>query len=251
MKWLFLAMIWGFSGALFLWADDPVLKIAYAEGNAPPYAFVKDGRLTGGLIPEMGNWLARTLGVKVAYVFTSRLRTDEDLKTGRIDVLPISNPLWISANDGVRWSRRLFWENNVFAENTQFPCSIGSWNDLKGKNIGTLLGYVYPSALEKMFASGQAKRQDVVTLEQNLSKLENGRVNLVYDSKVLIEYAIKNHFKNLAILPCRITPPRPLRMAMGPHSPVSFHDFNAAVDDLVESGALAKMLAAYGITGRR
>ncbi|NNM67173.1 MAG: transporter substrate-binding domain-containing protein [Spirochaetales bacterium] len=127
------------------------------------------------------------------------------------------------------------------------PCSVRSWGDLKGKMIGTLLGYVYPPRLEKMFASGEAKRQDVVTLEQNLNKLENGRVDLVYDSNVLIQYAVKNHFKNLTILPYRPTRPWPIQMALGPHSPVSFKDFNAAVDDLVKSGALGKMLASYGI----
>jgi ABC-type amino acid transport substrate-binding protein len=251
MKRLFLALIWGFSGALFLWANDPVLKIAYAEGNAPPYAFVKGGRLTGGLIRDIGNWLGRKLGVKVTYVFTSRLRTDDDLKTGRIDVLPISNPAWLPADDGARWSRRLFWENDVFVENTKFPCPVKSLNDLKGKRIGTLLGYVYPAKLEKLFSSGQATRQDVVRLEQNLRKLENGRIDLAYDSNVLIEYAIRDHFQNLAILPYRLTPPWPIQMALGPHAPVSFRDFNASVDALVESGALAQMLAAYGIAGAR
>lgn len=147
------------------------LTISFTDSNAEPYAIVTGGQLTGGVIKDIGDALGRELGVKIEYVRSNPVRLEEELRAGTIAMRPIWNPAWTRTPNDYLWSSPLFPETNLFAYAKARPLTIKSFEDLKGKAIGTIQGYFYPT-LQPYFDRKDMSRNDVQTLQQNLDKLK-------------------------------------------------------------------------------
>ena len=165
----------------------PQLAVAYTPQNEPPYALTKNGELESGLIHDIAVDLADRLHRSPSFVLLSRNRIESALVDGTADLYCGYNPAWASAPERLRWSPPLWTERDVFVLRAGSPPVI-DWPDLRGRRIGTILGYRYTPALESMFAAGAATRDDTQSVESNLERLDRGWVDVAVASEVVLRY---------------------------------------------------------------
>jgi len=87
------------------------------------------------------------------------------------------------------WSPPLYSEEDVRLTHSQQP-SIQSLEDLKGKVLGTQLGYVYSAPLMQAFAEQRITRQDVRDLSTSLNLLRKQRLDAVIDMRRPISFQL-------------------------------------------------------------
>jgi polar amino acid transport system substrate-binding protein len=166
---------------------EPVLAVAFTAQNEAPYALFTGGELTAGLIHDIGVDLAGRLHRRVAFVSLSRNRIEAALLDGSADLYCGLNPAWIEAPARLRWSPPLFLEHDVFVVRPG-GAPIADWPDLRGRRIGTILGYRYAPDMEAMFAAGTALRDDSQLVASNFGRLKLGWVDAVLTSEVVMRY---------------------------------------------------------------
>jgi polar amino acid transport system substrate-binding protein len=167
------------------------LVVGFNEGNAEPYAFISGNTMTGGIIKDIGDAVARELNIKVEYKISTPNRIKVEVKDGTIHVLPIFNPAWTPSPNDFNWTSVLFPETNIFVTSKARPLAIKGFDDLKGKRIGTIQGYYYPT-LDPYFKKGDMVRDDAGSLQQNFDKLKAGRIDALIDSNVILSYKLKS-----------------------------------------------------------
>ncbi len=167
------------------------LIIGFNDGNAEPYAFISGGMINGGIIKDIGDAVAKELNVKVEYKQSTANRIKVEVKEGTIHVLPIFNPAWWPTPGDFNWTSPLFPETNIFVTSKAKPFAINGFDDLKGKRIGTILGYYYPT-LDPYFKKGEMIRDDGSSLQQNFDKLKAGRIDALVDSNIILSYKLKS-----------------------------------------------------------
>ncbi len=178
-----------FFSSMAFGADEFVIGIN--EGNGEPYA-IRDGEtLKGGIIKDFGEALSAETKIPVKFKFTSRKRIEAELKDGSVTAACIHNPHWTQQPDALQWSIPIFKEEKWLIVNKAKPLSIKAIGDLKGKKIGTILGFYYPKELSDLFASKNATREDVSSLNQNFDKLEKGRIDTFIDANLPVLYHLK------------------------------------------------------------
>jgi polar amino acid transport system substrate-binding protein len=168
-------------------AAQPTLAIAYTAQNEPPYALLTGGELSSGLIHDIGAELAGHLHRRAAFVLLSRNRVETGLLDGTADLYCGLNPAWIEAPERLRWSPPLFTEQDVFVVRPDAP-PIAAWSDLRGRRVGTILGYRYAPELEAMFAAGTAIRDDSELVASNFERLKLGWIDAVLTSEIVMQY---------------------------------------------------------------
>lgn len=173
-------------------AAAPPLAIAYTPQNEPPYALTKNGELESGLIHDIAVDLADRLHRSASFVLLSRNRIESALVDGTADLYCGYNPAWAAAPERLRWSPPLWTERDVFVLRAG-SAPVEDWPDLRGRRIGTILGYRYAQALEAMFATGAATRDDTQSVESNLERLDRGWVDVAVASEVVLRYQVRSN----------------------------------------------------------
>jgi polar amino acid transport system substrate-binding protein len=229
----------------------PVLCIAeellfsFHDGNHPPYAMIEQYELKDGIIRDLAIELSRQLKVPCQFVYTTRKRLDLDMKNGRINVRMNSKPEWTPDRDKYFWTNAYIRDRNLFAG---FPGTekIISLNELKGKRIGTILGFSYPG-IKSQLDSNFFIRDDAVNLQSNLERLQIKRIDLILESDVLLMYAIRNQKLNFR-LSRLVIDTNDLRLALSSRCPVNGEQMNQALLQLAKKGFFRRMAAKYRIS---
>lgn len=154
------------------------LRAVVSQTNTAPYAiFDAQNRLTGGVAKELLDALAVQLKREVQYLDLPRGRVVEWLVTDKADISCFLNPEWVPATYKLSWTPVLFSTQQFIIRRIQ-DSPVRSNQDLHHKRIGTTRGFSYPE-LESLFQSNSAVRDDAESLEKNIQRLEQGRVDLV------------------------------------------------------------------------
>ena len=166
---------------------EPALNVAYTAQNEPPYVLMSNGELAGGLIHDIAAELGAALHRRPVFVLLSRNRIEAGLLDGTADLYCGLNPGWVTAPDKLRWSPVLFNDPDVFVLRAGDP-PIRDWPDLRGRRVGTILGYRYEAPLTALFADGSVQRDDAESLASNFERLERGWIDAVLASELVIRY---------------------------------------------------------------
>lgn len=157
---------------LITWASlawpstPPRVVFLLSSGNSMPMLEVKNDQPQRGILKDVALALATELNRQAEFKVLPRKRLEQELIAGSADLYCYTMPKWLSAD--VQWSQPLIRNHDVIATraDTLAPKSV---LELKGKTVGTVLGYVYPE-LEQ--ALGPAfRRDDGLNETQNLRKL--------------------------------------------------------------------------------
>ena len=217
------------------------LRWGYSPSNGMPYVESIDHELAHGFVRDLGERVGQLLNLQVRFIETPDKRVEASLQQGSIQLLCINNPQWMSAPEKLHWSPSLFEEEDVLAQRSDAP-PLNDLDALRGRTVGTSLGYVYLPALMKAFASNTVRRSDVRDLETRLHMLEHKRLDAIVDMRRPLEFLLQEH-PNLSI---QVNPGvlqrYSIRCSYGPTLPIPAERLDAALQTLVDDGSIQRML---------
>lgn len=173
-----LAMLLALLPAIPSQAQNRLLIFAFGDHNESPYAKIRQDRLEGGFLLELGQAVAHQLGREAAFRFVPRNRISSELNAGSVDAYCLAAQQYYPGFTADRFSRPLFTDADVIILSDRVT-GAATLDRLAGLRIGTVLGYLYPPAIEELFRTGRADRVDARNAETNLRKLGGGRVDAV------------------------------------------------------------------------
>jgi ABC-type amino acid transport substrate-binding protein len=220
-------------------APGDIVFIAAANHTAPLSTF-KNGALVDGIIKDLGDALARRLGLRPRYLTMPSKRAPWALRDGEGDLLCYTRPQWIGPD--FQFTMPVIPNGEVVAARADSP-PLKSITELAGKPVGTVLGYIYPEA--ETVLGPQLRRQDAPDMLANLRKLVAGRMPYaITDSLVLREHQRQRPQEALRedLVLNRFTAP----CALSPRSKIPLARINEALGELVADGEMQRILARYG-----
>lgn len=196
-----------------------------------------------GVVPEYTQALLDLLGAKGTVSLLPHYRALNSLRSGRADFSCYSNRDWDDKPNELAWSEMLFYKREVILGPAPMPKHL---KDLKGKTIGTMLGYKYPN-LEPFFKSKALLREDAPNDVANFSKMQTKRIEYLVVDEVFLDYA-KKDFPQLEHGRERLFVQQyPVNCSMSKKSSVSVAALNEAIGKLKSSGKLEAIFKKHGL----
>ena len=220
-------------------AAQPELTLLTPSSHTMPFASFENGELTGGVMKDIGESLAKRMGYKARFVVVPGKRVAIALALGEVDGLCFVVPGWIDGK--FNWTKPAIPAAGVIVANASAPYIKGI-KDLTGERIGTVLGYRYPEVEAILGKSMQ--RDDAPTALHSLNKLAAGRSRYAIADQMTIEYHL------------RMNPSAPMRIdytyvkykascAFSLQSKVHFPDVEKALSSMATDGTIDSILARY------
>lgn len=178
-------------------ADE--LVFAVSTGSAMPMTAFQAGTLTGGLLKDFGDALARELRMNARYLPVPRKRVETPLQNGQADILCDLRPEWLEGQEW-RWSEAIFSNHQIIVTRTDTP-AISRISDIDALRIGTILGYQYAqveAALGRPLAE-HFLRDDASSDDANLAKLLHQRFAYMLTNSLYYDYQRKIHPERLRL----------------------------------------------------
>jgi len=177
---------------LLLWsahslADQPVLRFSVAESWSMPLVRVEGEQPVEGLLFDLMQAMAREVGARPEYHVMARLRLQQAMDDGDIDVRCYVSTQWFNDRPGnFVWSIPLFHQRDVLVGRANDRAGLHP-EQLEQQAIGTVLGYTY-TTLEPLFAQGQLHREDSRSQELALQKLQVGRYRHAVSNELSLQW---------------------------------------------------------------
>lgn len=165
------------------------LVFAVSTGSAMPMTELRQEQLSGGLLKDVGDALARELGMVPRYLLLPRKRVEAALLAGQADLLCDLRPEWLDSKDWL-WTGTVFTNHMIVASRTDTP-PLHAIADLAGQRVGTVLGYRYPEI--DAVLGPQWRRDDGASDAVNTNKLLNHRFSYMISNALYYEYQRKVH----------------------------------------------------------
>ncbi|HAW93710.1 TPA: hypothetical protein DCX24_13940 [Candidatus Azambacteria bacterium] len=221
-----------------------VLRAVVSDSNMPPYAiFDETGRLSSGLSKDILDALAILSKLDIQYLTLPRARIESWLVNGQADVACFLNPDWVAEPALDHWSPPLFATRQLLIRRAD-SSPIIALPDLVGKRVGTTLGFTYPE-LAQVFALGDVIRDDAHTLERNLKRLEQGRLDAVMSVDLSYYFFMTNGgMGNFAADPLWSSPPS-VYCAISRFNPQRAANLLRGLHTLVENQFIDQQLRRY------
>nr|WP_275679334.1 MULTISPECIES: ABC transporter substrate-binding protein [Pseudomonas] len=177
---------------LLLWttqslAEQPVLRFSIAESWSMPLMRTEQEQPVEGIIFDLTQALAREAGARPQYHVMARLRLQEAMHNGDIDVRCYVSPQWLSEPPGdYLWSVPLIEQRDLLVGRAG-DSGPATPESLPPQAIGTVLGYTYPT-LEPLFSSGRLQREDSRSQLLALQKLQAGRYRHAVSNQLSLQW---------------------------------------------------------------
>lgn len=177
---------------LLLWcscslAEQPVVRFSVAESWSMPLVRIEGDQPVEGLLYDLMQAMAREVGVCPAFHVMARLRLQEAMNSGDIDVRCYVSTQWFNDRPGdFVWSIPLIHQRDVLVggvgESHPMPPE-----DLPPQTVGTVLGYTY-STLQPLLDQGRLQREDSRSQLLVLQKLQAGRYRHAVSNQLSLQW---------------------------------------------------------------
>lgn len=194
---------------------------------------------------DIGNLLAKELEAKPIFVVISRKRIEWALEQGKVDLVCNANPDWYGNSSQLKWTHEVFPQVEKIAS-ANSPVMIRQIEDLYGKKIVTIHGYIYPT-LESIWAQGKASRLTETRLDLMMKALSSKFADAAVVSELEFSYWAKRFpqaASQIKLQPLVITAV-PTMCALSPRSRYPLTQLDQAIDHLSQSGQLKVVLQRY------
>ncbi|QCI13725.1 amino acid ABC transporter substrate-binding protein [Pseudomonas putida] len=170
-----------------VFAEQPVLRFSVAESWSMPLVRVEGGQPVEGMLFDLMQAMAREAGVRPEYHLMARLRLQQAMEDGDIDVRCYVSPQWFNARPGnFIWSIPLIRQRDLLVGRAT-DTAPALPEQLPSQAIGTVLGFVYDT-LDPLFAKGQLQREDSRNQLLALQKLQAGRYRLAVSNQLSLQW---------------------------------------------------------------
>ncbi len=206
---------------------------------AMPLASFNDGQISAGIIKDISEAIAHKLGRTAKFISIPGKRVELSLASGEADGVCNVLPGWIKGD--FHWSRPLIPNALIVISHRDAPV-VRSLGDLKGKRVGTVLGYRYPGLegiVDKVFL-----REDARTVQQVFMKMEAGRNAHAIAERLEFDYELRAN-RELKLREDLVHDTYKTSCAFSRLSKIPFADVEQAIAMLVASGAIDLILARY------
>lgn len=212
------------------------LRWGFSPADGMPYVDIVDHQLQGGFTRQLGERVAQRLGLSLRFVETPNRRIDGFMASGHIHVICNSNPGWDSKPERYHWSPALFEEQDVLLQRDDRP-AIRDFAELRGKTLGTSLGYVYADDLMQAFAAGEIRREDTRDLASRVQMLKRSRLDAAVDMRRPLLYLTRQHPElGLSVSPLVLQSYR-MHCIYGGQLPVPVESMDRVLDEMVRTAA--------------
>lgn len=220
------------------------LRAVVSDSNTPPYAiFDGSGALSAGLSKDILDALALISQLNIQYLDLPRARIEGWLESGQADIACFLNPDWVAEPSLYFWSPPLFATQQLFIRRADSP-AIKALPDLAGKRVGTTRGFTYPE-LEQVFSLGDVIRDDAHSLQSNLKRLEQGRLDVVMSVDLSYYFFMSNGgLGNFAADPIWSAPPS-VYCAISKYNPQLASRLLSGLNRLVDNKFINRQLRRY------
>lgn len=213
----------------------PLLKLRQSDGLSTA---------DSGLLMDLGQAIAKELGMVPVFSAVPRKRVEEMLIAGREHVVCYADPKWLEHSDQYQWSR-VFLSNNNLLVTPIGTTPLKNLKEIAPGRAGTVFGYVYPE-LQLLFDNGTLQREDAPHDESNFKKFLAGRMSYMVTNQLFLDDALRQQpdakGKISSIMKIREIE---TRCALSKLAPVTLEQFDAAMDRLKQRGVFAKIISNY------
>ena len=217
------------------------LRWGFSPADGMPYVDIVDHQLQGGFTRQLGERVAQRLGLSLRFVETPNRRIDGFMASGHIHVICNSNPEWDSKPERYHWSPALFEEQDVLLQRDDRP-AIRDFAELRGKTLGTSLGYVYADDLMQAFAAGEIRREVTRDLASRVQMLKRSRLDAAVDMRRPLLYLTRQHPElGLSVSPLVLQSYR-MHCIYGGQLPVPVESMDRVLDEMVRDGSIGRLL---------
>ncbi|MNN16415.1 Membrane-bound lytic murein transglycosylase F [compost metagenome] len=177
---------------LLLWtthslAEQPVLRFSVAESWSMPLVRIDGDQPVEGLLYELMQAAAKEAGVRPEYHVMARLRLQEAMNNGDIDVRCYVSTQWFNDRPGdFVWSIPLIHQRDLLVGRVG-DSTPTSPEQLPHQVIGTVLGYTY-STLQPLLDQGLLSREDSRNQLLVLQKLQAGRYRHAVSNQLSLQW---------------------------------------------------------------
>lgn len=204
-----------------------------------PIVRFQDGRLSGGILKDVGDAVAQRLGRRAVYLNADVPDVKPMLTSGRADAICYVIPSWIDGD--YNWSSPLIPDAEMVVARIGSP-PVHSLRDLRDRPVSTVAGYRY-QRVEQVLGV-HFIRTDAENIEKALQQLIDGRVQYSIVGENLLAYLQHNN-PNLKVRPDLVFSAFKAQCAMSRKSQVPFTEFNRAIDAMLSDGTVDQILARY------
>lgn len=215
------------------------------DSNSPPFFFsdnsTRPPKVTGGIFYDLALAVGKKLNRPLNFILLPRNRLGLSLATGHVELVCYNSEEWAKDyGKDYYWSIPIFKQSDYIVSHRIITKDIkmNSIEDLKGKTVGTMLGFVYPT-MTKHFKDGSIIREDVTSGAANIAKLNANRVSFILMNNLQYIY-YKKRFPDLTRAPFEIDPVN-IKCAVSKKSHLKIEDVNSALKELMKTDQLQRI----------
>ncbi|GAA5179730.1 hypothetical protein GCM10025771_22530 [Niveibacterium umoris] len=248
---IFLALVIGAS-PLRASVAAPPLRMAHIESLRYPLLEVDaQGKVSGGILKELGDRIAVQLGTQAQHISWSRRRAEPAVLSGDADIACYLSPQWSDqARDGL-WTVAVLpqIERVVTATGKRLPETAPQ--DFKDLRIAIMLGYHYPS-IQGLFDSREARAVEDTRVENLFRLVMTDRADALITSEAEIEGQFRQFPDQRARFKVGTQPFTVVdtQCLVSPKSHWSLDQFNTALRTLAARGEIERLAHRYGMSMR-
>jgi len=207
--------------------------------QAMPIVRFENGILTGGILKDLGDAIAKRLGRRAVYVSVDVPGVKQVLTSGRADGMCYVMPFWIDGD--YNWSTPLLPDTEMVVARGDAP-RVASLRALRNKPVGTVAGYRYPR-IEQVLGNGFT-RVDAVTIEQNIQQILAGKTQYAVIGETTMSYLQRQH-PALHLRPELVFINFKAQCAFSRKSQLPFQQVNSVIETMLKDGSIDQILARY------
>jgi polar amino acid transport system substrate-binding protein len=203
---------------------------------------IEDGQATGGIIHDLQQRVAEKVGRRAEMLVGPRLRIQQLLVRGEIDVRCYVNPAWLNeSHHQYIWSVPFMVQRDLLVGRSPQQVQVSR---MQGETIGTVLGFSYPE-LAPWFASGQLQRDDARTQELALAKLKARRYDYAISNELTLQWFNRQQPAGDKLQPLQEVAADPVACMVRDEADVPTMPLLRALVQMRQAGEFEQILARY------
>lgn len=237
---LAILLLWSSSGL----AEQPVLRFSVAESWSMPLMRTEGDVPVDGILFDLIQALAREAGVRPQYHVMARLRLEQAMAAGDIDVRCYVASNWLNERPGeFIWSVPLIHQRDLLVGRAGDGLP-GGLAQLSAQPIGTVLGYTYPT-LDPMFAQRLLTREDSRNQDLALQKLQASRYRYAVSNQLSLQWFNRQQPREQRLRPLALLEEQDLGCMVRNDPAIPAQQVLRALVRLKQSGEIDRIIERY------